>query len=126
MTTPSSVLAWKTHGQGAWRAAVHAVTKGQTQLSDQTALCAPSHFGRVRLPVIPWTAARQAALSMGFSRYKHWSGLSWPPGDLSDPGLNPRLSRLSRLLHRQAGSLPLASLGKPKQQQQEFEIRRVM
>ena len=75
--------------RGAWRAAVHAVTKGQTQLSDQTALCVPSRFGRVRLPVIPWTAARQAALSMVFSRYEHWSGLSWPPGDLPDSGIEP-------------------------------------
>ena len=37
-----------------------------------------------------WTAARQAPLSMGFSRQEYWSRLSFPtPGDLSDPGVKP-------------------------------------
>ena len=35
----------------------------------------------------PRTVARQAPLSMGFSRKEHWSGLLCPPaGDLPDPG----------------------------------------
>ena len=35
-----------------------------------------------------WTAARQAPLSMGFSRQRHWSGLPCPPpGDLPHPGI---------------------------------------
>ena len=39
----------------------------------------------------PWTAAHQAPLSMGFSRQGYWSGLSFPsPGDLPDPGIEPR------------------------------------
>ena len=30
----------------------------------------------------PWTVARQAALSMGFSRQEYWRGLPFPsPGD---------------------------------------------
>ena len=36
------------------------------------------------------TVARQASLSMGFSRQEYWSG--WPcppPGDLPDPGNEP-------------------------------------
>ena len=34
----------------------------------------------------PWTVARQAPLSMGFSRQEYWSGLPFPtPGDLSHP-----------------------------------------
>ena len=34
----------------------------------------------------PRTVARQAPLSMGFSRQEHWSGLPClPPGDLPDP-----------------------------------------
>ena len=33
----------------------------------------------VRLPVTLWIIARQARLSMGFSRQKYWSGLSCPP-----------------------------------------------
>ena len=38
----------------------------------------------------PWTVARQAPLSMGFSRLEYWSGLPCPPpGDLPDPGIKP-------------------------------------
>ena len=34
--------------------------------------------------------ARQAPLSMGFSRQEYWSGLPLPsPGDLPDPGMEP-------------------------------------
>ena len=37
--------------------------------------------------VTPWTVARQAPLSMGFSRQEHWSGLPCrPPWDLPDIG----------------------------------------
>ena len=36
----------------------------------------------------PWILARQAPLSMGFSRQEYWSGLpSPPPVDLPDPGI---------------------------------------
>ena len=49
----------------------------------------------------PWTVAYQAPLSMGFSRQEYWSGLPFPsPGDLSDPGTEPRSSTL------QADALP--------------------
>ena len=38
--------------------------------------------------VTPWTVARQAPLSMEFSRQEYWSGLLFPsPGDLPDPGI---------------------------------------
>ena len=38
-----------------------------------------------------WTEARQAPLSMGFCRQKYWSGLlCLPPGDLPNPGIEPR------------------------------------
>ena len=49
-----------------------------------------SHFGHVQLFVTPWTVARQAPLSMGFSRQEYWSGLPCPPPDLLDPGIEPR------------------------------------
>ena len=40
--------------------------------------------------VSPWTVARQAALSTGFSRWEHSSGLPRPPpGDLPHPGIEP-------------------------------------
>ena len=38
----------------------------------------------------PRAVARQAPLSMGFSRQEHWSGSPCPPpGDLPDPGMTP-------------------------------------
>ena len=52
--------------------------------------CMLSHCSHVRLCVTLWTAARQAALSMGFSRQGYWSALPCPPlGDLLDPGIEP-------------------------------------
>ena len=46
----------------------------------------------VRLFETLWTVARQAPLSMGFSRQEYWSGLPFPsPGDLPNPGSNPGL-----------------------------------
>ena len=59
--------------------------------------------------VTPWTAARQAPLSKGFSRQEHWSGEPFPsPGDLPNPGIEPRSPTL------QADSLPFEPPGKPK------------
>ena len=50
----------------------------------------PSGFSCVQLCSTPWTAARQAPLSMGFSRQECWSGLPSPPsGDLPEPGIKP-------------------------------------
>ena len=45
--------------------------------------------------VTTWTVAYQASPSMGFSRQESWSGLPFPsPGDLPDPGIEPRSSAL--------------------------------
>ena len=45
--------------------------------------------------------ACQAPLSMKFSRQEYWSGLPFPsPGDLPDPGIEPRSPAL------QADALP--------------------
>ena len=58
-------------------------------------------LSRVRLFATLWTVARQALLSMGFSRQEYWSGLPFPsPGDLPDPGIEFRSPTL------QAESLP--------------------
>ena len=58
---------------------------------------------------IPWTVACQAPLSMGFSREEHWSGLPLSsPGDLPDPGIEPRSPAL------QADSLLTELCGKPQ------------
>ena len=54
-----------------------------------------------------WTVAHQGPLSMGFSRQEYWSGLPFPPpGDLSNPGIEPRPLAL------QANALPSESPGK--------------
>ena len=67
-----------------------------------TVCCVLSCVSRVWLFVTPWTVARQAPLSLGFSRQEHWSGLPFPPpGDLSNPGIK---LHLLRLLLWQAGS----------------------
>ena len=43
----------------------------------------------------PWAVAFQPPLSMGSSRKKYWTGLPYPPpGDLPNPGSNPRLLHL--------------------------------
>ena len=56
----------------------------------------------------PWTVARQAPLSLGFSRQGYWSGLPRPPpGDLPDPGTESASPTF------QADSLPSELSGKP-------------
>ena len=68
-----------------------------------------SCFSLVRLFATPWTVAVQASLSMGFSRQEYWSGLLFPPpGDLSNPGIEPESPTL------QVDSLPLNHQGSPK------------
>ena len=58
--------------------------------------------------VTPWTVARQAPLSLGFSRREYWSGLPFPsPEDLPHPGIEPRSPALP------AGSLPTELGEKP-------------
>ena len=58
----------------------------------------------------PWTVACQISLSMEFSRQEYWSGLLFPsPGDLPNPGIEPRSPAL------QAVSLPPEPPGKPIQ-----------
>ena len=50
-----------------------------------------SRFSRVHLIATLWAVAHQPSLSMGFFRKEYWSG--WPcppPGDLPDPGIEPR------------------------------------
>ena len=88
----------------AWCAAVHAVAKSQTRLSDWTGwqhptrfcftftlltwlcACVLSCFSRVWLCATLWTTALQ--LFMGFSRQDYRIGLPFPsPGDLSNPGI---------------------------------------
>ena len=65
-------------------------------------------LSRLRLFVTPWTVAQQAPPSLGFSRPEYWSGLLFPsPGDLPDPGIEPRSPVL------QADALTSEPPGKP-------------
>ena len=58
--------------------------------------------------VTPGTVAREAPLSMGFSRQEYWGGLPCPPpGDLPNSGIKPRSPAL------QVDSLPDELPGKP-------------
>ena len=48
-------------------------------------------LSRTQLFCNPWSMARQAPLSMGFSRQEYWSGLPLAsPGSLPNPGIKPR------------------------------------
>ena len=64
-------------------------------------------LSRVRLFEIPWTVVYQASLSTGFSRQEYGSGVPFPsPGDLPDPGIQPRSPAL------EADALPSEPPGK--------------
>ena len=59
--------------------------------------------------VSPWPVARQASLSMEFSRPEYWSEQPFPsPGHLPDPAVEPRTPAL------QADTFPAEPPGKPK------------
>ena len=96
MTTHSIILAWRIPMvREAWQATVPGVAKSRTRVSD---------YAQHR------TVARQAPLSIGFSKQEHWSGLPFPP-----PRYLPDLQGLNllllHLLHEQANSLPLSHQG---------------
>ena len=64
---------------------------------------------------IPWTVDYQGPPSMEFSRQEYWSGVPFPsPGDLSDPGIEPRSPAL------QADALPSEAPGKPSKGSQPW------
>ena len=64
-------------------------------------MCVLSHFSHVQLFAMLWTIARQAPLSMGFSRQEYWSGLPFPPPeDLPDLGIDlPLMSPVRQVLY---------------------------
>ena len=94
----------------AWHAVIYGVAKSETGLATElnssekpwgSVKVKMKLLSSVRLFTTPWTVARQAFLSMGFSRQEYWSGLPFPsPGDLLDPGTEPGSLEL------QADSLP--------------------
>ena len=70
-------------------------------------------LSRVQLFATSWTIAHQAPLSMGFFRQEYWSGLPFPsPGDLPDPGIEPRSPALQAdaLLSELPGKLVIGTI----------------
>ena len=66
-------------------------------------------LSHVPLFATPWTVAHQALPPRGFSRQEYWSGLPFlSPGDLPDPGIEPRSPAL------EADALTSEPPGKPK------------
>ena len=94
------VPALETFGQRL-RTLGHPITLGGSVKSECSLLSG------VQLFATPLTVARQAPLSMEFSRQEYWSGLLCPPpGCLPDPGVKLRSPAL------QAGSFPSEPPGK--------------
>ena len=90
-----------------WRQILHHLS--HTILMHETSVCMLSHFSCVQLSATLRTVDCQAHLFMGFSRQEWESGLPFPPpGDLPDPGTEPRSPIL------QEDSLPSEPPGKPK------------
>ena len=67
----NTVLAWKAQGPLA--------AESESEVTQSSPILAT-----------PWIIARQASLSITFSRQEYWSGLPFPsPGDLPDSGIKP-------------------------------------
>ena len=73
------------HGEGSWKLG-WVICKSEWHLKT---LWSESH-SVVSDSATPWAVARQAPLSVEFSRQEYWSGLSFTsPGDLPDQGVEP-------------------------------------
>ena len=89
---------------------VHLETSRSVRI-QMSLLIVLSRFSRGRLCTTLWTAACQAALSVGFSGQEYWSGLPRPPpGDLPSSGFKP--ASVTPGLHWQVSYLPLVPSGK--------------
>ena len=79
-----------------------------SHLLSSVCVCPLSCFRHAQLFETIWTIARQAPLSMGFSRQEGWSGLlSPPPENLPNPVMEP--TSLALLMD----SFPTEPPGKP-------------
>ena len=74
----------------AWRATAYESQKRHDWATKHKCICSYESVScSVKADsVTPWTVARQAPLSMVFSRKNYWSGLPFPSlGDLPNPGM---------------------------------------
>ena len=86
----SSVLEMKEEAEG-WRK--------EACIQTASPVAALEALSRVHSFAMPWTVARQAPLSVGFSRQEYWSGQPFPsPGDHPDPGIEPGLLHCRQIL----------------------------
>ena len=83
--------------------------------------CVLSHFSWVRPCMDVWTEARQASLSVGFSKARilEWVAMPSSRGP-SQPRNRTRVSYI--YLHWQVGSLPLRPPGKPQSKGQRYPV----
>ena len=59
----------------------------------------------------PWAVARQAPLSRGLLRQEYWSGWPFPPpGDLSNPGIDPTSALAGRFFTTEPPGKPVFSI----------------
>ena len=77
---------------------------------------------RVQHFATPWTVARQAPLSLVFSRQEYWSGLPFPsPEDLPNPGIKPGSPALQAdALSSEPPGKPVILLGSKTEQIMQF------
>ena len=62
----------------------------KSKAEGKTVVAAVQLLSHVCFFETPWTVARQAPLSMGFSRHEYWRGLPCPPpGNLPNLGSKP-------------------------------------
>ena len=71
--------------------------------NNMSEICQKSKWkflSHIRIIATPRIVAFRAPLSMGFSTQECWSGLPFPsPGDLPDPGMEPRSPALQEDYH---------------------------
>ena len=85
------VLGLESHSY--WAQAPTACALQQEKALKETCESEVKLLNHVQLFATPWTVARQASLSMGFSRQEYWSGLLFPsPGGSSQPRDRTRVS----------------------------------
>ena len=102
-------------GKGETRILESAASQGSQRLGFSSSVHAGtlSRFSHVRLFVTPWTAALQPPLCIGFSRQEYWSGLPCPPpGGLPNPGMETRISEVSRTGRQVLYHCPAQSYGR--------------
>ena len=85
------------------------------QPPSRTACCCCAWpLSPVQLCATPWAVARQAPLSLAFSRHEHWSGLPCPPPeDFPDPGIKPGSLALLGFPHSSFGKESVCNAGEP-------------